>query len=107
VSPRGPDRNTLTQWRLAAKDPPERPAHDRATDRVAHGAADRLADAAGDLAGDPVGHRAGDFACDQLACGEPLAARAVGAEDRAEHVADAAEQAATLLRRRVLSLLRR
>ena len=54
---------------------------------------------AGDLAGDPVGHRAGDFARDQLAGRQALAARAVGAEDRAEHVADAAEHAAALLRR--------
>src|SRR6187551_2554976 len=72
--------------------------HDRAADRSAHRAADRLADIGGNLAGELVGDRARDLAGDQLAGGETLAARTAGAEDRAEHAADTAEQPAALLR---------
>src|SRR6187551_522366 len=72
--------------------------HDRAADRSAHRAADRLADIGGNLAGELVGDRARDLARDQLAGGETLAARTAGAEDRAEHTADVAEQPAAILR---------
>src|SRR5262249_58807208 len=79
---------------LAPQDATERAAHDGAANGVAHRAANRLAEVAGDLASHPPDHRTCHVARDVLADRQTLAARAVGAEQRAELVAQRAEQAA-------------
>src|SRR5438552_652377 len=84
---------------LSAQNPAQRPAHDGAANRVAHPSGDRLAEIARDLTGNAVRHRAGDLPRDQLTGRQPVAARIVRPEDRAEHASDLAEDSATLLRR--------
>src|SRR4051812_42073953 len=87
----------------SAQNSTQRAAHNGAADRVPHRSRERLSEAAHDLARHAIGDRPGDLTRDQLPGRETIAARIIGAENRAQDTTDLADNAALLRRAAGLS----